>query len=302
MIKMFHSKKTTIFLIPDGKNKVKKIRFSNFLLNAMAFIFIASIPFLIWFIYDYTSMRGQRPHITLLKSENNQQKQQIKHLAQRITKISKTIKELQKIDRKLKIMVNLEEAGENTGYQGIGGSPPNLLDPKLNLKRQVRLMHNALDNIENEISLEEHNKLELLKFFENQKNLLAATPSIWPVKGWLSSRFGNRISPFTGNKEFHKGIDIATRLGTPIIAPADGIISYIGWDHGYGRMMTIKHGYGLLSRYAHIKKALIKKGQYVKRGDTIALVGNSGRSTGPHLHYEVHLNKIPLNPLHYILD
>jgi murein DD-endopeptidase MepM/ murein hydrolase activator NlpD len=118
----------------------------------------------------------------------------------------------------------------------------------------------------------------------------------------MSSGFGYRISPFTGQKEFHKGIDLATRMGAPIVAPADGMISSITWDHGYGRILTINHGYGVNTVYAHLKNALVKKGQYVKRGETIALVGNSGTSTGPHLHYEVHLNKVTVDPLRYILN
>ena len=163
-------------------------------------------------------------------------------------------------------------------------------------------MHGSLDDLDNEITIDEQNKAELYKFFENQKMLLASTPSIWPAKGWLSSRFGYRISPFTGKKEFHKGLDIATRSGNPVIAPADGVVSRIGCDHGYGNLLSLKHGYGLMTRYAHLQKILVKKGQYVKRGETIALVGNSGRSTGPHLHYEVHLNKVAVNPLRYILN
>ena len=118
----------------------------------------------------------------------------------------------------------------------------------------------------------------------------------------MSSRFGNRLSPFTGRKEFHKGIDIATKMGAPIIAPANGIVSHIGYDRGYGKILTINHGYGIKTRYAHLKKILVKKGQYVKRDQKIALVGNTGRSTGSHLHYEVHLNRVSVNPLNYILN
>jgi murein DD-endopeptidase MepM/ murein hydrolase activator NlpD len=164
----------------------------------------------------------------------------------------------------------------------------------------VRSMHSAIDTVDREIALCEKDKTELHKFLENQKVLLASTPSIWPTKGWLSSRFGYRMSPFTGKKEFHRGIDIATRMGAPIVAPADGIVSKIYSDRGYGKVVSISHGYGVITRYAHLSKTLVKKGQYVKRGETIALVGNSGRSTGTHLHYEVHLNRVAVDPLRYI--
>jgi murein DD-endopeptidase MepM/ murein hydrolase activator NlpD len=163
-------------------------------------------------------------------------------------------------------------------------------------------MHRSLDNHENEMAIGEQDKADLYEFFEDQKMLLASTPSIWPTKGWMSSRFGYRISPFTGKKEFHKGIDVAARMSAPIVAPADGMVSFTGRDGGYGRVVTVRHGYGLMTKYAHLKKALVKKGQRVKRGETIALVGNSGRSTGPHLHYEVHLNNMAVDPLRYILN
>jgi murein DD-endopeptidase MepM/ murein hydrolase activator NlpD len=156
--------------------------------------------------------------------------------------------------------------------------------------------------MEHEIALGEEDKKELHKFLESQKILLASTPSIWPTKGWMSSRFGYRTSPFTGQKEFHKGIDISTRMNAPVIAPANGIVSHVGWNHGYGRVLTIEHGYGVKTKYAHLQKILVKKGKHVKRGETVALVGSTGRSTGPHLHYEVHLNRVAVNPLRYILN
>ena len=108
--------------------------------------------------------------------------------------------------------------------------------------------------------------------------------------------------PFTGRKEFHKGIDISTRIKSPIYAPADGIVSFMGRDRGYGKMVWLRHGNGILTKYGHLNTALVKKGQHVKRGETIALVGNTGRSTGPHLHYEVHLNGVAVNPIRYILN
>jgi len=160
----------------------------------------------------------------------------------------------------------------------------------------------SLDNLNTEISVQTQEKVELYKFLENQKSMLASTPSIWPTKGWVSSGFGNHTSPFTNEKEFHSGIDISGRMNTPIIAPADGVVSSVRQTYGYGKTLVINHGYGLKTTYGHLRKFLIKKGQYVKRGQEIALVGNSGRTTGPHLHYEVHLNGLAVNPLRYILN
>jgi murein DD-endopeptidase MepM/ murein hydrolase activator NlpD len=150
--------------------------------------------------------------------------------------------------------------------------------------------------------VQENSFSSLLKSLEGKRNLLAATPSLHPTRGWISSNFGYRVSPFTGRKEFHRGLDIATREGTSIIAPADGVVTYSGKKWLMGNMITIDHGYGMVTRYGHISKLLKKKGNRVKRGEVIALVGNTGRSTGPHLHYEVRLNGVPVNPAKYILD
>ncbi|MDY7038885.1 MAG: M23 family metallopeptidase, partial [Thermodesulfobacteriota bacterium] len=169
-------------------------------------------------------------------------------------------------------------------------------------RKLVRLMHQSMDNISTEASIHMREKAELCKFLESQKSILACTPSIWPVRGWVSSGFGYRISPFTNEKEFHRGIDISARMKKTIVAPADGIISSIRFNHGYGKILTINHGHGILTKYAHLSKILVKKGQNINRGQKIALVGKTGRTTGPHLHYEVHLNGVPMNPRRYILN
>jgi len=246
------------------------------------------------------------PRLAQLEKENEQKNNQFINLAQRIDQINQEMVKLKQLDHKLKVLVNLETPDNNSQIQGVGGSDPTLLDPKNAMTKAhrelVHAMHKSLDNLDNEIAIGEKDKAELYKFLESQKILLASTPSIWPTRGWLSSPFGYRISPFTGEKEFHKAIDIATRMGAPIVAVANGVVSEVDRDIGLGKVLTVKHGYGLVTRYAHLEKALVKKGQFIKRGETIALVGNSGRSTGPHLHYEVHLNGVPVNPFHYILN
>lgn len=248
----------------------------------------------------------QIPHLAQLEKENNQQRAQLVSLAHKIDQINGKMVELKKFDHKLKVMVNLETDEDHSQFLGIGGSDPTLLNPDYNLekahKKLVRLMHQSFDNLNNEISIQTNEKAELYSFLENQKSILASTPSIWPTKGWVSSRFGYRISPFTDEREFHKGLDISARMGASILAPADGVISSIGYDHNSGSVLSINHGYSRITKYAHLSKILVEKGQSVKRGQKIALVGKSGRTTGPHLHYEVHLNRVPINPLRYILN
>ena len=300
------AKKLTIVFLPDASNKVRQLKIPKFLLFFLFLVFLSAALTLAWGVWDYRGIKAKISRLAQLEEENSQQRIQLVALTQKIDQISGKLIELRKFDKKLKTMVNLETTEDNTQFLGIGGSDPSLLDLDYTLEeahqKLVRLMHQSLDNLNTEISIQKNEKAELCKYLENQKTMLASTPSIRPTRGWLSSGFGNRISPFTNEKEFHKGIDLSTRMNTPIVAPADGVVSSSGRDHAMGKMLTINHSYGLKTRYGHLSKILVKKGQYVKRGQEIALVGDSGRTTGPHLHYEVYLNGLPVNPLRYILN
>jgi murein DD-endopeptidase MepM/ murein hydrolase activator NlpD len=193
---------------------------------------------------------------------------------------------------------------------GIGGSIPEDLDAAIPLKEKhnslMRDMHEQIEQLSVASTNQQEGLESLLKSLEDQQNLLASTPAIRPisrdVNSWITSRFGYRKSPFTGRRELHKGYDIASRQGTPILATADGVVTFAGKKGLYGNFIVIDHGHGMITRYGHCQKVLKKSGDKVKRWETIALMGNTGRSTGPHVHYEVHLNGIPVNPIKYILN
>jgi murein DD-endopeptidase MepM/ murein hydrolase activator NlpD len=143
---------------------------------------------------------------------------------------------------------------------------------------------------------------ELVDELEDKHQHLAASPAIWPTRGWLTSGFGQRISPFTGRRQFHAGIDIASARGTEVVAPARGRVEFVGAKGPLGNTLQIDHGYGLRTQYGHNEKVLVKRGDVVERGQKIALVGNTGRSTGPHLHYTVEVNGKAVNPIDFIFD
>jgi murein DD-endopeptidase MepM/ murein hydrolase activator NlpD len=138
--------------------------------------------------------------------------------------------------------------------------------------------------------------------FVAQSRLLSSTPSIAPVRGVLTDGFGGRSDPFTGESGQHNAIDISSAVGQPVRSPADGIVVKAEWANGYGNVIYVSHGYGYSTRYGHLKAFAARPGQRVKRGDVIGYVGSTGRSTGPHLHYEVRINNNPVNPLEYILN
>jgi murein DD-endopeptidase MepM/ murein hydrolase activator NlpD len=159
-----------------------------------------------------------------------------------------------------------------------------------------------LDKAVQETSIREQGVLELWESLSERQSLLAATPSIKPVNGWFTSKFGYRISPFTNRPTMHNGLDIAAAPGSPIYATADGVVSFAGYDPGYGKLVSIDHGYGVVTRFGHTSQIYVEVGQKIKRRDLIAAVGNTGRSTGPHCHYEVRVNGVPVDPHNYVLD
>jgi murein DD-endopeptidase MepM/ murein hydrolase activator NlpD len=129
---------------------------------------------------------------------------------------------------------------------------------------------------------------------------MASAPSLWPVEGRITGAFGARVDPFSGEGAFHRGVDISAAYGSMIVAPADGVVSFADFSSGYGRMVVIEHGHGVTTRYGHLSAFAVTDGQHVQRGETIGYVGLSGRSTGPHLHYEVWVRGTPVNPYKYL--
>lgn len=143
---------------------------------------------------------------------------------------------------------------------------------------------------------------EIDTFLLDRKSFLKSTPTLMPVTGWVTSYYGPRISPISEKLRMHEGIDIGARSGSWIVAPADGVITFAGSKAGFGNFISIDHGYGIETAYAHAKTVHVKSGQKIARGGRLAKVGNTGYSTGPHLHYEVRVNGTPVDPLYYILE
>jgi murein DD-endopeptidase MepM/ murein hydrolase activator NlpD len=132
---------------------------------------------------------------------------------------------------------------------------------------------------------------------EQRRALASATPSIWPVVGWLSSGFGSRRDPFTGSPDFHPGLDISADRGEPVLATADGVVASAGQQASYGNLVVVEHGYGIVTRYGHLSRFAVMAGEEVHRGQVIGYVGSTGRSTSPHLHYEILVNGQLTNPM-----
>jgi murein DD-endopeptidase MepM/ murein hydrolase activator NlpD len=150
--------------------------------------------------------------------------------------------------------------------------------------------------------LQEQSLEELFEVLKGREIQLAATPSILPVGGWITSHFGYRMDPFTDRRTFHKGMDIVAREGTPVMSPAEGVVTFSGYNGTFGKTVMLFHGYGVSTLYAHLDDTMVRQGERVSRGDVIGTVGNTGRSTATHLHYEVVVHGVNVDPRKYVLD
>ena len=289
----------TIWVFRGGPFKPLKVKLPGLsakILLAILLVIILSFPFIIMSYVSKSALLIQ------MKKERTAQSTQIASLNKQVGQFQQQIRRLKEFDVKLRIIANLENAEETDPFLGVGGISPSTREAEQEAEANLQRMKTELDRLCTEAEFREKSFRELYSFLEGKKKQLACTPSIWPARGWLTSGFGYRIDPFTGLRQMHEGLDIANRRGTPINAPADGVVYRVFNNFGFGLMVEINHGYGIVTRYGHLSKSYVKVGQRVKRGERIAAIGNSGRATGPHLHYEVRLNGVPINPQRYILN
>ncbi len=299
----------TVVVFPEALAKPLKFKVSKFLFKSLvSFASVASVLLIsasLFFTHRYSTINKEAGEVKKLRTETRTQKLQIQKFVKQVKEFEKQMAHLEKFDRKLRTITAIDRSDEATSKKwGVGGpSEDNINNSKLSsIATALERLSVDLDQLKSQADLQEISFFQLDQFFKDRQSLLSSTPSIWPTKGWVTSGFGYRNSPYTGVREMHEGVDIAARMRSEISAPADGIVIRAGRDYGLGVMLEIDHGYGVVSRFGHNSKNLVEVGDHVKRGQVIAYVGNTGRSTGPHLHYEVLLNGIPVNPMRYIFE
>ena len=222
---------------------------------------------------------------------------------EKVAHVQATLDRVERFDAKLRSAVtHLQDPERNLAIGPIGAqenqgaaAPPAASENPAALPGRI----SALDN---EAHRQEASLRELSEYFEDQKSMLASTPSVWPTQGWVTSDFGARLDPYSADRSMHQGLDISTPHGQPVLTPSDGTVVFNGTEGGYGKVLVVDHGYGVKTRYGHLSETFVRLGERVARGQKIAAVGNTGRSTGPHLHYEVRVNGIPENPRKFILE
>lgn len=299
-------KKYHIVIFKDKQGTCRKmgIRGGVFLLFFLLFAGMAAGNVYLW--KHYAKSIKVEKDLNLAEKTIHEQKTQLLSLAQKLGGLQKSLRRINDFDSKLRVMIDLDQESAQTSSPKGGTQSETFSNGYLPLYRQellARKMHRFLKQLNVEARLEEVKQQEILAKLRQKQDILEATPSIWPTTGWVTSPFGWRTSPFTGKREHHPGLDISAPSGTPIYAPAKGKVTLAGNRHdGYGIQVKLYHGGNITTRYAHMKKAAVKPGQAVTRGELIGYVGNTGRSTGPHVHYEVHKAEVAVNPMKYILN
>jgi murein DD-endopeptidase MepM/ murein hydrolase activator NlpD len=293
-----------IFSPKNSKTRSVRLNRKTFKIGVylFAFVFLSATCFLC----DYIQIKKKVFELNPLREETELQRSHIQFFSARIEDLENQLSRLKEFDKKIRIIANLERSQEAVPLMGIGGPSPSDIREKLEKDKDedglIQQLRSDVERLQSEALSREESLVELEKLLLLKKEMLAHTPSIWPVNGWVTSGFGMRNNPFTGILQMHEGLDIANQVETIIISPANGIVSDVGNDLLLGKVLVISHGFGINTRYGHLNKVLVKIGQRVKRGDKIAELGATGRTTGPHLHYEVRVNGIPTNPLRYILN
>lgn len=296
-----------------ASSDIREFSVHKAVVGVCALLSVAAIAGISFVGYDYLQLRklsfnNTALNQTLLKQKDEiiGQRSQIQNFAAEIEILKKQVSNLSQFEDKVRLIADIKQTSDSSGLIGIGGIPKENLDQEIPLDSKhnslIREMHQQVSQTSLAAKKQAFDFENLIKQLEKKRNILASTPSIKPVDGWITSKFGYRRSPFTGRKEFHSGLDIANKSGTKIIATANGRISYAARKMYIGNLVVIDHGHGRVTRYGHLKKILVKPGQKVKRGDVIGLLGNTGQSTGPHVHYEVKINGTTVNPMKYILN
>lgn len=285
---------STIIFVPHARAKFRKLKVSHRLLFSVISLVTSSLCLSTFFSVQYFTSLSQTHELSKLRRENKELQTANEQFSKSVQSLRNQLTTVEDRTRKLAIIAGITTLDESS-QGGSGGVRNDDLTANNPYRDDIDQMSFRSHRLQNDLGLLEQK-------FTAQSRLLSSTPSIAPVRGILTDGFGGRSDPFTGEAGQHNAIDISSAIGQAVRAPADGIVVKAEWANGYGNVIYLSHGYGYSTRYGHLSAFAVRPGQRIKRGDVIGSVGSTGRSTGPHLHYEVRVNNTPVNPLEYILN
>ncbi|MCS7312173.1 MAG: M23 family metallopeptidase [Acidobacteria bacterium] len=291
----------TVCLIPDDPaQETVRFRLHRRLLSILLFVGTGLFGWSAFVTTHYVWLQRSYQRLVRVEDEYEQMKQDFIRVRQYSSRLQSDLERMEQQVRRLQIIAGATAGGNIPHIAGIGGESaltPQTVGRVHMLEQQWFL---AQGRQRAEALQDQLNRL--YEIFQQKSVALSATPSILPVRGYVISGFGARIDPFTGAPDFHTGVDIFAPYGTPVVATAAGQVVFVGLQGTYGQLIIVDHGFGIFTYYGHLSKTLVRKGDMVKRWQVIGLVGSTGRTTGPHVHYEVRYQNQPLNPLQFIVE
>jgi murein DD-endopeptidase MepM/ murein hydrolase activator NlpD len=297
----------TLMIVPSAHSRVRRLVVSERTLRLM--VAGAGAAALLVALLGISFVRGrfQAAELERLRAETVAQREKTAQLARGLVEMESAMSRLRKFEARLRTAFDLDRGAVNREKTpAVGGGEKSLADMLSGQEaRQADLagqVDRDLGQLRGRVEKQEQGLSELVSYLEDRRSLMAATPSILPTRGWVTSGYERRADPFTQNQVMHRGLDISSPLGTPIVAPADGVVTAVAREAEFGNLVSVEHGYGFVTRYGHASRVLVRAGQQVRRGQMIALVGNTGKSTGPHLHYEVLRNGVPVDPQDFVIN
>jgi murein DD-endopeptidase MepM/ murein hydrolase activator NlpD len=320
----------TVILMPDGADAVRRFRVRVSSPRKVAGIALGVVLTLAAITADWVRLRLEAVDQRQLRAQLVAQRErlrgytdQLRVYSEKVGEAEAQLAQVREFERKVRVIANLPAGSPEPRSSaaapllGVGGGaddPARATPPQAAAPDDVSSAAPPPDSVPWERiqaraetlarrALEQQGSLRsLIEQIRAKTDLLASTPSIWPAHGWVTSTYGYRISPFTGLRDFHAGIDISAEPGTEIVAPARGRVAFVGSMGALGNAVVLDHGHGIRTTFGHAKALLVQPGQSVERGQKIALVGSSGRSTGPHVHYAVERDGRLTNPIDYIVE
>jgi len=289
----------SLIIIPHAKSSSRTLSFTKRSIKTALWGVIILAVLLVGVSVDYIRIQLSHQSYRSLQAENLKQKAELEKYQSHFGALQTDLGKFDEYVGKINLMFGIKSPDKLSSPGAVGGGGGG--DQTLSTG-PAQLSQGNVQNMQQRAEDIQKNFDTVIKASENLTSLLASTPSIWPTNGWPSSGLGWRLDPFTGKQAYHSGLDIAAAYGNPVVAPADGYVISTTFDKFYGNCIKINHGGGVVTLFGHLSKIEVKEGQRVKRGDEIGKVGNTGRSLGSHLHYEIRENDKILNPMKFILE
>lgn len=293
----------TFLYVRRGNEGVKTIRIPK--LAAFSCLTVLVLTLVVFLVYGarYSAYIEEGREVASLRQENESLRAKLDLFKEKMANLEKRMDNNFELQNRARLLAGMDPLSRDVWQVGIGGPEPRgyISDPD-SANYLLYSVESDLDMLIRQSRLQLESYREIVSVLENEQKVRDCTPSIRPLKGgFLSSRFGRRMDPFSGRIGTHKGIDYCARTGTPVSCTADGVVTMAKKKGSFGLVVEVNHGNGFKTKYAHLSKILVKRGQRIKRYEVVGLVGNTGLSTGPHLHYEVVFRSVHRNPLHYII-